>query len=209
MPKLASLFGVSIDALMGYEAPRGTDTVADIRKILEELPHGEDFRYAEKLSYALHAILLSKGMQSANPGWNADDAILHAGEAEWGYSCVSVPEITTVLRRGTVLFSDNRSFGLRETQIESITRILTALCKPTHLLCFSTLYALTAENEEHRVPASAVAQTCGVTVDAVEACFAGALAPFLSEKYEDGAAVYRIKGGAMSILPILSLLSVG
>ncbi len=209
LPEIASLFGVSMDALMGYIPPHSTDTLSELRKEIEDLPRGEDVRYTQKLTYALHAILLNKCMASANPGWNDDDAILHAGEAEWGYSCVSIPEITTVLRRGTVLFSDNRRFGLREPQIECITRILSVLGKWENLLCFSALYEQTVADEERYVSVSTAANAHGIPQDVAARCFAGDLAPFLSEKYEDGVCVYRIKGSAMHILPVLSLLSVG
>ncbi len=212
LPEIADIFGVSIDALMGRRAEAAVDTVPFLRNTIDVLPHGEDFSYTRRLAYVLHAVIFSKCMTApgtGNPGWNTDDAVLHAGDAEWGYSCVSVPEITTVLRRGTVLFSDNLNFGLRDDRIGAVARILACFAKPHNLRCAMSLYDMTVADEERHIPASAVAAACGMPEAVVTDAFEGDMAPFLSEKFEGGAAVYRIKGQHMSILPILSLLSVG
>lgn len=93
LPELAQFFGVSVDSLLGHTrvAP-ADDLLLTIRQHLDTLPSGEDYAAAYRLAAALHTIILSKEMlQGGNPGWDPDAAIEHAGNAEWGYSCISAP----------------------------------------------------------------------------------------------------------------------
>lgn len=110
LPDIAKLFDVSVDELLGYTPVSTTeDIVLAIRKRIESLPKGEDFDFTFRMAAALHTIILSKGMtaDNMNPGWDTEDAIEHAGNAEWGYSCCNIPEITTTMRHGAVFFSNN------------------------------------------------------------------------------------------------------
>ncbi len=102
------------------------DIVLAIRKRIESLPKGEDFDVTFRMAAALHTIILSKGMtaDNMNPGWDTEDAIEHAGNAEWGYSCCNIPEITTVMRHGAVFFSNNRNLTLMNTDVRRIITMI-------------------------------------------------------------------------------------
>lgn len=111
LPTIAEMFDVSVDELLGYKAASTTsDIILELRKKVDSLPKGEDFDFTFRAAAALHAILLSKDMTSVpekNSGWDTDNAIEHAENAQWGNSCINVPEITTAMRKGTVFFSNN------------------------------------------------------------------------------------------------------
>ena len=127
LPDIARLFDVSVDELLGYTPVSATeDIVLALRREIESLPKGEDFDFTFRMAAALHTIIMSKGMKtdSKNPGWNMDDAIEHAGNTEWGYSCCNIPEITTTMRHGAVFFSNNRKLTLMNTDVHRIVSIL-------------------------------------------------------------------------------------
>ncbi|MBQ0125723.1 MAG: helix-turn-helix transcriptional regulator, partial [Clostridiales bacterium] len=105
LPDIAKLFDVSVDELLGYTPDSTTeDIVLEIRKRIESLPKGEDFDFTFRMATAIHAIIFSKKMteENRNPGWDTEDAVEHAGNAKWGYSCYNTPEITTTMRHGAV-----------------------------------------------------------------------------------------------------------
>ena len=76
-----------------------------------------------RMAAVLHTIILSKGMtaDNMNPGWDTEDAIEHAGTAEWGYSCCNIPEITTTMRHGAVFFSNNRNLSFGRLIVSGLT----------------------------------------------------------------------------------------
>ena len=78
-----------------------------------------------KMAAALHPIILFKGMTSdnKNPG-GTGDAIEHAGNAEWGYSCYNIPEIATTMRHGAVFFSNNSNLTLMNTDVRRIVSMI-------------------------------------------------------------------------------------
>ena len=77
LPNIATFFDVSIDWLMGYRDTEISDNLPlQLRAAIDDAQAGDDAKLALKLVYMIHAILLSKKMQSdGNPGWNSDDAI--------------------------------------------------------------------------------------------------------------------------------------
>ena len=88
LPDLAKIFDVSVDELLGYTPVSTTeDIVLAIRRRIESLPKGEDFDFTFRMAAALHTIILSKGMteDNRNSGWDTEDVIEHAGNADWGY----------------------------------------------------------------------------------------------------------------------------
>lgn len=112
LPDLAKIFDVSVDELLGYTPVSASeDIVLALRRLIEALPKGEDFAFTFRMAAALHTIILSKEMAAdhTNPGWDTDDVVEHAGNAEWEYSCCNVPEITTMMRHGAVFFSKIRT----------------------------------------------------------------------------------------------------
>ena len=146
LPDIAKLFDVSVDELLGYTPVSTTeDIVLAIRKRIESLPKGEDFDFTFRMAAALHTIILSKGMtaDNMNPGWDTEDAIEHAGNAEWGYSCCNIPEITTTMRHGAVFFSDNRNLTLMNNDVRRIVAMIKPFSDAKNLKIATALYQLT------------------------------------------------------------------
>ncbi len=212
LPALARLFEVSIDALLGV-APAATneDILLMLRQKIDTLPQGEDFDFTFRMAAALHALILSKEMTvvpNANPGWDTEDAVEHAGNAEWGYSCCNIPEITTLMRHGTVLFSNNRNSVLAPADIRRIVSTIQPFADVTHLKIASALYQLTLHAEDAFAPLPAISDACGIPEDKVFTCLTGALAPFLI-KQESAKNEFRFAGMYMNIIPVLSIFDIG
>ena len=207
LPDIARLFDVSVDELLGYTPVSATeDIVLALRREIESLPKGEDFDFTFRMAAALHTIIMSKGMKtdSKNPGWNMDDAIEHAGNTEWGYSCCNIPEITTTMRHGAVFFSNNRKLTLMNTDVHRIVSILKPFSDAKNLKIAAALYQLTVHSEDACATIAQISNQSGVTSEKIQDCFEGELAPFIFEK--DGVeSAFRLKGMYMNILPIISL----
>ena len=201
LPDIAKLFDVSVDELLGYTPVSTTeDIVLAIRKRIESLPKGEDFDFTFRMAAALHTIILSKGMtaNNMNPGWDTEDAIEHAGNAEWGYSCCNIPEITTTMRHGAVFFSNNRNLTLMNTDVRRIV----AMIKP-----FSdakNLNQLTIHSEDAYTTVAQISDKSGVSPEKVQDCLESDLSQFILEK-EGPESQFRFEGMYMNILPIISL----
>ena len=208
LPDLAKIFDVSVDELLGY-TPVSTaeDIVLAIRKRIESLPKGEDFAFTFRMAAALHTIILSKGMteDNMNPGWNTEDAIEHAGNAEWGYSCCNIPEITTTMRNGAVFFSNNRNLTLLNTDVRRIVTMIKPFTDTKNLKIAAALYQLTVHSEDAYTTIAQISDRSGVSPEKVQDCLEGDLSQFILEK-EGTESEFRFEGMYMSILPVISLL---
>lgn len=207
LPDIAKLFDVSVDELIGY-TPVSTadDIVLILRKKIESLPNGEDFEFTFKIAAALHTIILSKGMNAdnRNPGWDTDDAIEHAGKAEWGYSCCNIPEITTTMRHSAIFFSDNKNLNLMNTDIRRITSIIKPFSDAKNLKIATALYQLTIHSEDAYATVAQISERSGLLSEKVQDCLERDLSPFILEQ-EGEESEYRFEGMYMNILPIISL----
>lgn len=213
LPEIAKLFDVSVDELLGYApASAEADLVLALRRKVDALPQGEDFSFTFRMAAALHAILLSKEMTAApkgNPGWDTDDAITHAGQGEWGFSCFYTPEVTTTMRGGAVFFASNQALvnfqQLRNQNLRRISALLRTFSDPDTLKIAAALYELTVHDENAYETVSKVSEKAGKPEEQVRNCLAGPLAPFLLEQgIPEGG--FRFDGMYMNVLPILSLL---
>lgn len=208
LPDIARLFDVSVDELMGY-TPVSTsdDIVLTLRNKIESLPKGEDFDFTFRMAAALHTIILSKGMtdNNQNPGWNTDDAIEHAGNAEWGYSCCNIPEITTTMRHGAVFFSNNKNLTLMNTDVRRIVSMIKPFSDAKNLKIGTALYQLTVRSEDAYTTIAQISDKSGESPEKVQDCLEGDLSQFIIEK-EGTEREFRFKGMYMNILPIISLL---
>lgn len=207
LPDLAKLFDVSVDELLGYTPVSTTeDIVLAVRKRIEALPNGEDFDFTFRIAAALHTIILSKGMtaDNMNPGWDTDDAMEHAGNAEWGYSCCNIPEITTTMRHGAVFFSKNRNLTLMNTDIRRIISIIKPFSDTKNLKIATALYQLTVHSENAYTTIAQISDKSGVSPEIVHECLNGDLSQFILEK-EGTESQFRFEGMYMNILPIISL----
>lgn len=208
LPDLAKLFDVSVDELLGYTPDSTTDDIVlAIRKRIESLPKGEDFDFTFRMAAALHTIILSKGMteDNMNPGWNTEDAIEHAGNAEWGYSCCNIPEITTVMRHGTVFFSNNKNLTLMNTDIRRIAAMIKPFSDAKNLKIATVLYQLTVYSEDAYATIARISDKSGISPDQVQDCLEGDLSQFIIEK-SGPESEFRFDGMYMNILPMISLL---
>ncbi len=208
LPNIAKLFNISVDELLGYTPVSSAgDIVLDLRKRIEALPYGEDFDFTFRMAAAVHTIIFSKGMMTVddpNTGWDTDEAIEHAGNAEWGYSCCNIPEITTIMRHGTVLFSNNKNLTLMNN-IRRIVSMIKPFSDAHNLKIAAALYNLTVHSENAYATLSEISEKSGMTCETVKGCLEGELSRFIIEK-EAPESRYRFDGMYMSILPVISLL---
>lgn len=208
LPEIAEFFSVSIDELFGF-TPVSTaeNIVLDIRKRIDSLSEGEDFQFVLHIAAALHTIILSKEMTAKwnqNPGWDTDDAIEHAGNGEWGYSCYDLPGFTTVMRRGSIFFSNNRDINLMNAEMRRIVSIIKPFANTENLRAATALYQLTAHAEDAYADITEVSEKAGMPEEKVMDCLTGELAMFLVEK-EDAQGQFRFEGMYGNLIPMLSL----
>ena len=207
LPDIAKLFDVSVDELLGYTPVSTTeDIVLAIRKRIESLPKGEDFDFTFRMAAALHTIILSKRMtaDNMNLGWDTDDAIEHAGNAEWGYSCCNIPEITTTMRHGAVFFSNNKKLTLMNTDVRRIVSMIKPFGDAKNLKIATALYQLTVHSEDAYTTVELISDKSGVSHEKVQDCLEGDLSQFIIEK-KGTESEFRFEGMYMNILPIISL----
>lgn len=203
LPPMAKLFGVSVDALLGCagEAPE-PDWISGLQRKIESLPKEEACDFACRLAAALHVLLFAKS--EGQPGWLTEDHILHAGQGEWGFSCLNEPHMITAMRGGAVFFSRNLPMThLQNPQIWQLTSLLRPFTDADTLKAALGLHRLTLHVDDAYVPVPDIAEKSGLPEDQVRACLAGPLAPFLQEK--EGA--FRFNDMYLHVLPILSLLA--
>ena len=204
LPDIAGLFGVSVDELLGCApVPAAEEIIPALRRRIDSLPKDEALDFAFRTAAALHTILFSQQMTAGgNPGWDTDEAILHAGNGEWGYSHFSSPDLTTVMRKGVILFSDNRQ-TLTDTHLRKIVRFLRELSDADTLKTVDALYRLTVRSESRLTTVAQVSAASGLPPERVERCLCRlsvfVLPPTGPER------VCGIGEAYMSLLPILSL----
>ncbi len=210
LPTIAEMFDVSVDELLGYKAASNkSDIILELRKKVDSLPKGEAFDFTFKAAAALHTILFSKSMTSvsgANTGWDTEDAIEHAENAEWGYSCINTPEITTTMRKGTVIFSNNSGLDLNLTRndIRRVVSIMKDFADYDTLRIASAIYTLTVHDENAYTTPECISEKCGVSVDKIVACLDGSLSAYITEDTKN-VGCYRLEGMYMNLLPLISL----
>ncbi len=206
LPAIAKLFDVSTDELLGYSHASSTgDSILALRRKIGSLPREEAFDFTFQMAAALHILQIAKTMESENPGWNTDDAIEHARKTEWGYSCCSIPEITTVMRRSTIFFSNNKNMHLMNSEFRRTVQIMKPFADINNLKTAFALYQLTVSSEKIFATVTKISEESGLSEAVVENALMGDLLPFISEKEGEGNG-YRFNGAYMSLIPILSLL---
>ncbi|MBS5843737.1 MAG: hypothetical protein KIC77_09695 [Clostridiales bacterium] len=197
-----------MDELIGYPSVSTADEILlTLRNKIEALPKGEDFDFTFRMAAALHTIILSKGMtaDNQNPGWNTDDAIEHAGKAEWGYSCCNIPEITTTMRHGAVFFSNNKNLILMNNDVRRIVSMIKPFSDAKNLK-IAIAYQLTVHSEDAYTTIAQISEKSGLSTQKVQDCLEGDLAQFVIEM--DGTeSQFRFAGMYMNILPIIFLFN--
>ena len=141
-----------------------------------------------------------------NAGWNPDDAIEHAGRAEWGMSCVSKPNVTTRMRYGSVFFSDNNVMHPEDSRISELCRYMRDLSDRKVLKTLVALYTLTVKDENIYADISEIAEIAGLSGNTVFEILENELAEYISRAGGDVVPCYRINGKHIHVVPLLSML---
>ncbi|MBQ4050535.1 MAG: helix-turn-helix transcriptional regulator [Oscillospiraceae bacterium] len=203
LPQMADLFRVSLDELMGRKPLPGTE---NIEKIKEQAERERD--RAQTLSMLhqvqiMHSYFLRKAIKHS-PDEETDKRLEEkAAQGKWGFSCIDRPEIMTCMKKGTVIFSDNRLADPESAQLKSAARHMAVFSDPKALKIMTVLHILTVEDEEKFASPADIAAKCRLGEKTVREYFDGVLADYLQEK-EDS---FRIEGMYMHLLPVMSLLS--
>lgn len=209
LPKIAELFNVSVDALLGYKTPsENEDVILQIKEKFSSLPEKDKSDFVFRAAAALHVLVLSNYLEGANnplSDFNFDEAMKHSAKSEWGYSCVSAPEITTTMNKGSVFFSDNKDIRFSGLDLNKICCITKAFSLPDNLKTAAALYHLTVSSEDIFASIKEISEKAGLSEEKVTACIFGELFKFLLEE-ENKESRFRFDGMYMNILPILMLL---
>ena len=210
LPKIAKIFNVTVDELLGYTLSSASDDIfSTLRKKIGTLPEGEDFDFALRAAAELHTSIITKYMtpEPTNKNRDTGEAIKPPEKNSYGYSCLSIPEITTTMRHGTVFFSDNKDLNLTNTNIGRIASILKPFCDVNNLKIASALYRLTVHSENLYATAAQISEKSEKPVEKVTNCLSEELASFILEKKSEKETAYRFDGMYMNILPIIALLN--
>ena len=148
---------------------------------------------------AMHAAWFYKSQKAENSIERALEAVI---SGQWGYSAISEPDATMVMRGQSVFYSKNKSLDLNPERIGRICVLMKLLSKRDNLTVFAALYELTVSDEQSYADVETIAEKSSLSVQAVSECLEEPLFSYVLQK--DGK--YRIKGEEMAIVPILSIL---
>ncbi len=202
LPMIADLFSVSIDELLGY-TPTSTadDILLQVRARITELAEGEDYGFANRIATITHAALFAKYVHANE--FTSEDMAKQAGTAQWGYSSMSIPLITTTMKRGTVLFSNNENLIL-EPEYRPIAAKLKAFADVQTLKILSAMFELTVDGSFASV--AQIAAHSQTSAELVMERLTGTLMPYVDEQFDGDERMFCIQGQSRNLLPILSML---
>ncbi len=204
LPDLAALFEVSVDALLG-RVPTATpqDLMLALREKIELLSQEDGYAFAYRVAAGLHAMLVSKEIVKNNirNGWDTEDVIAHAGEGEWGYTCLDVTAYATTMRKGAVFFSSNRHLQLMNGDMRRISMLLKPFSDVKTLKIAYALYELTYRSEDRYATIDEIEKETDIAAVTIEQCLNDTLSAFVVEK-KNG---FRFDGMYTILIPLLSL----
>lgn len=205
LPKIAELFGISIDSLFGMKSKtKNIDILSQLKENYEDLPNEERANFIFKSAAALHFLMISN--YDGAPPVKFNEAMEHIAKNAWGYSSFYAPEITTTMRKNAVFFTDNSSTLYSSGDINKICGIMKTFSVPTNLKTAAAIFHLTVHDEDSYASIKEISGKSGLSEDTTEKCIMGDLLNFLNEK-ENEEGLYRINGMYMDILPILTLFA--
>ena len=213
LPELAKIFEVSIDELLGYKSENtSSDIILKIREQINNETDAEAFEDTLRIANALHASVFTKYhtkstalSESSELEWNTDTAIENAKKAKWHYSCINLPGITTVMRNGVVLYSNNKNL-LNSFKLYHIRDTLKMLGEIKNLKLLLGIYELTVQDEESYVSASLISERSGLSERTVADILENDLYPYIVRKSTPERTLYRINGMYMHFIPVILLL---
>ncbi len=202
LPIIADLFSVSIDELLGH-TPTSTadDILLQVRARMAELGEGEDYSFANRIAAITHAALFAKYVHVNE--FTGEDMGKQAGTTEWGYSSINLPVITTTMKRGTVLFSNNKNL-IFEPEYRPIAAKIKAFADVQTLKILSALYELTVNGSFASI--TQIATHSETSSELVTELLTGTLMPYVDEQFDGDERMFCIQGQSRNILPILSML---
>lgn len=205
LPKIAELFGVSIDNLFGTESVlKKDDILLQLKGSYEALPKEEKADFVFKAAASLHTLVLLDYV--GGPPIKFDEALKHISKDEWGYSSYYEPKITTIMRKSAVFFTDNNSKLYSSRDINKICEIIKVFSLLDNLKIAAAIYYLTVHDEEVYVTPKEISIKCGLSENKVGECINNDLSEYLIEK-EGEKEVYRFMGMYMNVFPILTLFA--
>lgn len=207
LPEIAGLFGVSVDRLLGCETAPTQDN-AEYQDLIDRLDTREALEYAFKTAAAMHAAAVSKIMTAepnVNPGWDAQSVVEHARNGEWGYSSCETSEYVTIMRRGTVLFSNSGCPTLQKTDLSRIAYVTDIFADMSNLRTAEGLCRLTSHDEKAYAGLNKISEAAGLPDERVRVCLEGELSAYVL-KDERTETVYRANEALAGIITVLSLL---
>ena len=150
---------------------------------------------------AMHTALFHQKQNGAQYIDGYTESVLN--DHPWGYSAISEPQITTVMRGQSVFYSKNTNLDFNSDRIARICSMLKTLDDKKNLTILSALYELTVHTKTKFADISAIAEKSQLPQAAAKERLEENLFPYLCE--ENGK--YRIREEEMVILPILSILT--
>lgn len=206
LPKIAELFGVSIDSLFGNNSVlKKDDILSQLKESYEALQKEEKADFVFKAAASLHILILSDYVGA--PPIKFNEALEHIEKDAWGYSSYYEPKITTIMRKSSVFFSDNSCKFYSTADINKVCGIIKVFSLPDNLKIAAAIYQLTVHNEDIYVSIKEISDKSGISEEKVSELVANELLEFIDEK-EDGKGQYRFKGMYMNIIPILTLFAI-
>lgn len=205
LPKIAKLFGVSIDSLFENEKVfKKDDILLQLKDRYETLPKEEKADFVFKTASALHTLILLDFV--GGPPIKFDEAMKHIEKDEWGYSSYYEPKITTTMRKSSVFFSDNKCKFYSNTDLNKVCGIMKIFSVPDNLKTAAAIYQLTVNDEEIYVSINEISEKSGLSEEKARKCITEELPDFINEK-EGEEGMYRFNGMYMNIIPILTLFA--
>lgn len=207
LPKLAKLFDVSIDELMGYKMPDTFENIyLKIRSLFKIYPKETAFHNAYRLAVLLHEAACSRGYKGYIP-WDIDqnqgiDELLRT----CGFSACSEPEGITVYTANGVFIADGTSYqSPSPSQILDLYQSLERLTDRTVLTVMYAIYEMTVHDFDVYVSLEEITAKTGLqTMDVKNAL--GIIPVTINDTKSENLS-YRIHGSYMHIPSLLLLLS--
>lgn len=166
---------------------------------IKELPFVDGRKLLLAIAFSGHAAYF---YEKQNATANVDGAVDAVLGGQWGYSAISEPEFTTVMRGQTVLYSNNTALDLTYDRIGKICDLLKDLSDRKHLAVLFALYELTVQDEKTFAAVADIVERAGIAEAAVRECLERCLRAYVCERDDR----YRIRGEQMAVVPILSIL---
>lgn len=205
LPTLADIFGVTIDTLMGREAPDSfaglyANTKAYFSAVSEEELHRDAFR----LSILLHESLCTNGFRRTVPF--QPDHGMEIRPPKWGYSIEADPAGCGVYAGCGILLTYHPAWTMPNAgKLWQIQKKLQSLADGMTLSVLFTLFALTYRDEDRYVSADAIAKEARLSVDEVEKVLSTI---DVTVQEQGGKLVYRLAGSNMYLPVLLEMLVV-